>query len=360
MNFYEIFQIKLGLRDKRDTSLKSKSKKKLRVMFIDFWDDFKEDFNLLHNALSYNYDLVHDSKNPEVVFCSVFGSSALEYKCKRIIYIGENICPNFNAYDYALSFERLSYMDRHLRVPHYIWKGFFDLQKDEYKSLRLRDDRAMLDRKFCNIIYSNDFNIESMRMDTLHSFSKYKQVDSGGRAANNIGGPVKDKIAFQSGYKFSLAIENSSHKGYVTEKIMDAFLAGSVPIYWGASDVNLDFNKESFINLNDFANLESALEYIKKLDSDDALYLKMLRANPLNNDEFCENFNIEKLSQFLAHAIEEGDIYHKDKNFGRDVNGGYLGIPRLAKYGTFFIVNRTKRREARYKLAQKIHKIQKR
>ncbi|PAF51414.1 hypothetical protein BKH43_01885 [Helicobacter sp. 13S00401-1] len=355
MNFYEVFESKLGL--KGDIPSQSKAlKRELRVAFVDFWETFDKERNLIAHALRYNYELVYDESNPEVVFCSVFGSRALEYKCKRVIYIGENICPNFNAYDYALSFEHLSYMDRHLRMPHYIWQGFEDLSRNKYSTLRLRDDKTMLNRKFCNIVFSNDFNMESMRLDTLRGFSQYKQVDSGGRAANNIGGPVKDKIAFQSEYKFSLAIENSSHKGYVTEKIMDAFLAGSVPVYWGASDARLDFNQESFINLNDFANLESALEYIKKLDSDDSLYLKMLRSSPLNNGKFEGDFDIEKLASFLKHLIEEGEIYHKDKHFGRDANSNYLGIPKLAKYGTFFIINKAKRREARYRLAQKIIK----
>lgn len=35
-------------------------------------------------------------------------------------------------------------------------------------------------------------------------------------------------------YKFTIAFENQSYPGYVTEKIADALMAGTVPIYWGA------------------------------------------------------------------------------------------------------------------------------
>ena len=38
--------------------------------------------------------------------------------------------------------------------------------------------------------------------------------------------------------------------GYVTEKIVNAFLAGSIPIYWGSRAVLEIFNPESFIYAN--------------------------------------------------------------------------------------------------------------
>ena len=49
---------------------------------------------------------------------------------------------------------------------------------------------------------------------------------------NNIGGAVSDKFAFQQKHKFSIAFENTSYCGYCTEKIVEAFVAGTIPIYW--------------------------------------------------------------------------------------------------------------------------------
>jgi hypothetical protein len=34
-------------------------------------------------------------------------------------------------------------------------------------------------------------------------------------------------------YNFVIAFENTDHPGYITEKIVDAFKAGTVPLYWG-------------------------------------------------------------------------------------------------------------------------------
>lgn len=36
---------------------------------------------------------------------------------------------------------------------------------------------------------------------------------------------------------FAVAIENTNHRGYFTEKILDLFLLRSIPIYWGCSNI---------------------------------------------------------------------------------------------------------------------------
>ena len=68
-----------------------------------------------------------------------------------------------------------------------------------------------------------------------------------------------------SNFKFSLALENSAFAGYVTEKIMDSFLARTIPVYWGAPDVALDFNRDAFINLADYPNFDAAIDFYVRL-----------------------------------------------------------------------------------------------
>ena len=84
--------------------------------------------------------------------------------------------------------------------------------------------------------------------------SKYKRVDSGGRHLNNIGGPVDDKLEFQKDYKFSIAFENSAFPGYLTEKLPEAVIAQTLPIYWGDKLVHRDFNTARFLNYPDFGS----------------------------------------------------------------------------------------------------------
>ena len=46
--------------------------------------------------------------------------------------------------------------------------------------------------------------------------------------------PVRHKSETMKNYKYALCFENSYHPGYITEKIFDAFSAGTIPLYWGS------------------------------------------------------------------------------------------------------------------------------
>ena len=42
--------------------------------------------------------------------------------------------------------------------------------------------------------------------------------------------------------KLSIPMENQKGDGYITEKILNAFTSGAIPIYWGSSNINQFFN----------------------------------------------------------------------------------------------------------------------
>ena len=58
---------------------------------------------------------------------------------------------------------------------------------------------------------------------------------------------LPDKWDGLSPFRYSVAIENSRHDHYWTEKIADCFLAGAVPIYWGAPNIRDYFPEEAMI-----------------------------------------------------------------------------------------------------------------
>ena len=72
----------------------------------------------------------------------------------------------------------------------------------------------------------------------------------GGAVGNNIRESIKDKIKFFSSYKFSIAMENSNGDGYISEKIVDSFLAGTIPIYYGDYMVDEYINPKTYILTN--------------------------------------------------------------------------------------------------------------
>ena len=47
--------------------------------------------------------------------------------------------------------------------------------------------------------------------------------------------------------QYGVAIENTQHRGYFTEKILDLFLLKTIPIYWGCSNIKDFFNPQGII-----------------------------------------------------------------------------------------------------------------
>ena len=68
-------------------------------------------------------------------------------------------------------------------------------------------------------------------------------------------------------YMFSYTIENSSYRTYITEKLMDCFATGAIPVYHGAPDVGDIFDMRGIIILDD---------HFDPLSLDKNLYRSML------------------------------------------------------------------------------------
>ncbi len=74
--------------------------------------------------------------------------------------------------------------------------------------------------------------------------------------------PIKDKFDGISPYKYTIAAENYIGKDYFTEKIIDAYLSMSMPIYAGCSNITKYFPEESLVQI-DMSSPENALNKIK-------------------------------------------------------------------------------------------------
>jgi len=100
-------------------------------------------------------------------------------------------------------------------------------------------------------------------------------------------GPLKNKRAKLSEYKYSICFENfTGVNGYITEKIFDCFLAGVVPIYWGADNIEDHIPKNCYIDYRNFKNNDEMLNHILNIsESEYDTYLKNIK-NYLNSDSF--------------------------------------------------------------------------
>ena len=245
-------------------------KKKLKINFTDFYPGFNKTNNYFFNILNDEY-LVTIDEFPDYLIYSCFGYDFLNYDCIKIFYSGENIFPDFNLCDYAIGFAHLNSADRYTRLPNFITFGTQAI----YDCIKNRE--PLPKSKFCNFIYSNS-NADPIRDEFYNLLSKYKHIDSGGKHLNNIHIPstekgwANDKIPFMKDYKFSIAFENSSLPGYTTEKIIHAFMAGTIPIYWGNPKVSNDFNSNAFVNCHSFKNFREVVDKVIQIDQNDELY----------------------------------------------------------------------------------------
>ena len=77
-------------------------------------------------------------------------------------------------------------------------------------------------------------------------------------------GVTNNKLVTYSKYKFAITFENCDNAtGYISEKILDCFMAGIVPIYWGAPNVTTHIPEQCFIDMRDFSNYEDLYRYLK-------------------------------------------------------------------------------------------------
>lgn len=94
-------------------------------------------------------------------------------------------------------------------------------------------------------------------------------------------------------YDFAFAMENHQVPGYITEKILNAFRGGAIPIYWGDSEtVKSYFNPKAYIDVGAFNSLAEAADYIIKLSQDKKAIRRMQKEPIFKDNQVPEIFHI--------------------------------------------------------------------
>lgn len=145
-------------------------------------------------------------------------------------------------------------------------------------------------------------------VDTLsrcgNSSSANEQQSQASRHSPNY---LDEVVELMKGYRFALVFENQYSERYVTEKIVNAFLAGAVPIYWGSSYVSRLFNPEAFIDVGGFESSEAAVDRVIQIALDEAVYARYATAAILRNTtEALWTFSWHRSVAFqVRHSLRE-------------------------------------------------------
>ena len=70
-------------------------------------------------------------------------------------------------------------------------------------------------------------------------------------------------------YRYNICFENSITEGYVTEKLLEAKVAGCIPLYYGDDSAAIDFNNKCYINSREMANADDMLRCVNELENKD-------------------------------------------------------------------------------------------
>lgn len=277
--------------------------KTLRYCIKNWWDN--SNTNVITDILSKHFNIIYDDKNPDLIIYSCFKgfnqNTSIIKDIPSLFIMGENrFIPEIpTGIHYSITFEPTQ--GNNLQAGFPLFFNSNTINKDIDKLLNERQLNNFSNKKFACAVISNNWSSKiNFRINLVNIITKYKDIDYGGKWRNNVGGPVKDKIEFLNNYKFNICCENSQRDMYITEKILDAYLGNTVPIYAGGNAETI-FNPDSFINLNGKAE-DEIIEIIKEINENDELYKKMYNATILLYENYFKK-KYEEIEQFLVNLV---------------------------------------------------------
>lgn len=268
----------------------------LKISYVNTWGGFDKESMFFSRILKEvdsecKFDVGYNSNDYDLVISLMpnvlNGHHQIDLKNitnKKLCFTGESYpifdstphCDGYIGFDYE---EDAPQNVKYMRMPLYAIYNLDHMHRygcSSYEELRNKFYTKQVNKKYSAVI-SNPKN--EFRNSVLKFLVNRNLCDSGGNLYSNIGNvgsEQTDKMNFVKNYMFGMAFENISKRGYITEKIYEVFMAGSVPYYWGAPDIELEFNPKSYF-IFDASTSEKMNESIQQM------------VNRLNDEESFEN-----------------------------------------------------------------------
>jgi glycosyltransferase involved in cell wall biosynthesis len=237
-------------------------------------NDIPKDFTYVYNMRDGEFDAVIIPDMEIIRY--IEGQICIDKKCPVIADIHEPpyLFEQQRVYDtvyknYKMFDRILTYDERLLTLPNAVFRnGGYEcvlnksVHTEEYPTLSDASLYSIYDKsKSVSIISSNKTFTDGhrYRVSCVELIRRNDQsVDIYGMGYN----PINGKLIGLKDYKYSIAIENGVYKNYFTEKILDCFLTGTIPIYRGCTNILDFFNQKGIIT---FDTHEELLEVLKTI-----------------------------------------------------------------------------------------------
>lgn len=200
--------------------------------------------------------------------------------CDSSKYIHYVFPIEFEKHPHLINVKEGDYIKRNLST---LIAGAFQISKPKKGSVSLLHERFVLMNWFSKNapndlhFYSRNFSSKSfeffkgasllnkLKLNNVVKFIskiKARSVDSVYKGSL----PPLEKIVKQQNYNFSFCFENSKNiNGCISERIFDCFAASSVPIYFGAPDIEKWIPNNCFIDFRGFKSYSELYEFIKEM-----------------------------------------------------------------------------------------------
>lgn len=254
-----------------------------KISFYDWWHENAEN-DWFTRFLNFNFP----NYNKKINFYSVFGNNAYIKKKilgKKVFYTAENIKKNdycLDIVDLSLGFQSFTNASNYLYLPG--WMLFLippESTEKEIVNIIDRVNSTKNENVIDNAVLIARHDIRGTRKMIADGVSDILKITYAGKWRNNTTDLWKkyddNKIEYLKNFKFNICPENSNTHNYVTEKIFQSFVAGTIPIYYGAEN-NPEpeiINKASLIYWNKDDNRDN-LNLIMNLKLDREKYLSFI------------------------------------------------------------------------------------
>ncbi|MGH7808184.1 MAG: glycosyltransferase family 10 domain-containing protein [Thermodesulfobacteriota bacterium] len=200
-------------------------------------------YHFLHNVSSlfaprdYDYLLAQSYFNDEFLSCQKPKLFFTREPIPSLILKTREHIKSERLNPYIYSYEDPDIEKRMFYVVFYKSKNGFI--KNLQRSVTVKRDKLCCiinrysENKACNLVLKRIEFVKAMGRDVDIYGAEPGIGPNKWKTFPNYNGMTHDKLKTLGLYNFVLAFENTDYPGYITEKIIHAFMAGAVPLYWG-------------------------------------------------------------------------------------------------------------------------------
>lgn len=263
-----------------------------------------------------NYEFVNLNEKSDICIVDIqhTDNSKLRNDELNIIVCVENLSVGRTHYQHFNKFGRvnpkidyyfyndISKLDKNKKmIPNVLMRiKYFNSIFNDYKFIR--ENTPFHKKKFCLFTSRNLLNENKRKiLNELFRFGKIDYIHDFPQLKNTSCYNSNELLTLFNQYKFIICFENSNTNGYITEKIFNVFLSGSIPIYDGSPDINDFLNINSFIPYN-----KDCINKVMKLNENEKMYNMIVNYPKIKNEKMEE---IEECIDYVSKINLKNNYY---------------------------------------------------